>query len=86
MKTLNLKFYEYAALEKDAALLICRTDDPRLPHEIKCSVQVPCIITGDCASLKEKLTLRHIAELWEAAAPFHKRRANTTAAEAGRQH
>ena len=65
MKTLDLKFYEYAALEKDAALLICRADDPRLPRQLRDTVRVPCIITGDLARLKEKLTLLHIAELWE---------------------
>ncbi len=86
MKTLDLKFYEYAALEKDAALFICRTDDPRLPRQLRDTVRVPCIITGDLARFKETLTLLQIAELWEEAAPFHRRRASATAAEVSRQH
>lgn len=74
MKSLELKFYEHAPLPKDAALFICRTDDPRLPEELRGELQVPCIVTGDLDLLNSTLTLLQIAELWEEAAPYHRRR------------
>jgi len=73
MNSLKLKFYEYAALQKGAALFICRADDPRLPQKLRDGVQFPCIITDDLARLMETLTLQRIAELWEEAAPFQRR-------------
>ncbi len=73
MNTLELRFYEHAAVRKGAPLFICRADDPRLSQELRGGVQFPCIITDDLARLMETLTLQRIAELWEEAAPFQRR-------------
>jgi hypothetical protein len=74
MSSLELKFYEHPSLSKDEARFICRTDDPRLPEELKCKVRVPCIVAGDLVRLHGTLTLLRIAELWEEAAPYERRR------------
>lgn len=74
MKSLKLKFYEHASMPVEEAWFICRIDDPRLTNEIRSIIQVPCIVTGDLNLLKQTLTFLRIAELWEEAAPFQRRR------------
>ena len=74
MDSLELKFYEHASVPADAAWFICRDDDPRLTGELRAVVRFPCIVTGDLLLLKQTLTLLRIAELWEEAAPYHRRR------------
>ena len=74
MDSLELKFYEHASMPAGAAWFICREDDPRLTDELRAVVRFPCIVARDLALLKQTLTLLRIAELWEAAAPYHRRR------------
>lgn len=74
MESLKLKFYEHASMPAGAAWFICREDDPRLTDELREKVRVPCIVAGDLTLLKQTLTLLRIAELWEEAAPYQKRR------------
>jgi hypothetical protein len=74
MDSLELKFYEHASLPAGAAWFICREDDPRLTEELRAAVRFPCIVARDLALLKQTLTLLRIAELWEEAAPYHRRR------------
>ena len=74
MDSLELKFYEHASVPAGAAWLICRNDDPRLTDVLRAEVRFPCIVTGDLPLLKQTLTLLRIAELWEEAAPYHRRR------------
>ena len=57
-----------------AAWFICREDDPRLTDELRAVLRFPCIVTDDLTQLKQTLTLLRIAELWEEAAPYHRRR------------
>ncbi len=79
MESLELKFFESPALPKGEALFVCRTDDPRLPAGLKDEIRVPCIVAGALALIEGTLTLLRIAELWEEAAPYHRRpRAGTT--------
>jgi len=74
MESLKLKFYEHGSMPAEGAWFICRKDDPRLTQELKGSIEVPCIVTGDLTLLKQTLTLLRIAELWEEAAPFQRHR------------
>ena len=74
MDSLELKFYEHASVPAGAAWFICRGDDPRLTDELRAAVRFPCIVTGDLGLLKQTLTLLRVAELWEEAAPYHRRR------------
>jgi hypothetical protein len=73
MDSLELKFYEHASVPAGAAWFICRDDDPRLTGELRAVAQFPCIVTDDLLLLKQTLTLLRIAELWEEAAPYHRR-------------
>ena len=74
MDSLELKFYEHASVPAGAAWFICRDDDPRLTDGLRAVARFPCIVTGDLPLLKQTLTLLRIAELWEEAAPYHRRR------------
>jgi hypothetical protein len=74
MESLELKFYEHASVPPGAAWFICREDDPRLTDELRAEVRFPCIVAGDLTVLRQTLTLLRIAELWEEAAPYHRRR------------
>jgi len=74
MDSLELKFYEHASMPAGAAWFICREDDPRLTDELRAVVRFPCIVARDLTRLKQTLTLLRIAELWEEAAPYHRRR------------
>ena len=74
MESLELKFYEHASVPAGAAWLICREDDPRLTDELRAVLRFPCIVTDDLTLLRQTLTLLRIAELWEEAAPYHRRR------------
>ena len=74
MESLELKFYEHASVPAGAAWFICREDDPRLTGELRAVLRYPCIVAGDMTQLKQTLTLLRIAEMWEEAAPYHRRR------------
>ena len=74
MDSLELKFYEHASVPAGAAWFICRDDDPRLTDELRAVLRFPCIVTDDLTLLRQTLTLLRIAELWEEAAPYHRRR------------
>lgn len=74
MESLELKFFESAALQEEEALFICRTDDPRLPAGLRDKIQVPCVVAGGRALRDGTLTLLRIAELWDEAAPYWGRR------------
>lgn len=72
-QALELRFFISASMAKDAALFVCRADDPRLPAELRGRIEVPCIVAGDLGRLNETLTLLRIAELWEESAPYRRR-------------
>jgi hypothetical protein len=74
MDSLELKFYEHASVPAGAAWFICREDDPRLTDGLRAVVRFPCIVARDLTLLKQSLTLLRVAELWEEAAPYHRRR------------
>ena len=74
MDSLELKFYEHAPMPVGAAWFICREDDPRLTDELRAVLRFPCLVTDDLTLLRQTLTLLRIAELWEEAAPYHRRR------------
>ena len=74
MDSLELKFYEHSSVPDGAAWFLCRDDDPRLTDELRAVVRFPCIVARDMTLLKQSLTLLRITELWEEAAPYHRRR------------
>src|SRR3712207_5243011 len=69
---MELKFYEHPSLPEGAAMFICRKDDSRISDELRETITVPCVVARDLARLEQSLTLLHIAELWEEAAPYQR--------------
>jgi glutaredoxin 2 len=65
MSFLELRVYEHPSIPADEAWLVRRADAEEVPPEMRGSIIVPCLITGDATLLEEHLTLLHLAEAFE---------------------
>ena len=57
MNLSNLNIIEHADLAEDEAWIIFRRDSPQVPEELRDTLPLPCILTGDMAQTKRVLKL-----------------------------
>ena len=66
MRFINIRVYEHDAVPAGEAWLVRQADSGEVPNELRDRISVPCILTRDAARLGRDLTLRQIAEAYEA--------------------
>ncbi len=57
MKLSNLNIIEHSSLGKDEAWIITKADAPQVPQELRGTLPIPCVLTGDMVQAKHMLTL-----------------------------
>ncbi len=57
MQPFGLQVIESSELAPDEAWIIFKADAPQVPQELRGSVPVPCILTGDVEQAKRTLKL-----------------------------
>ncbi len=59
MKLFGMTIIEHPDLAMDEAWIIFKKDAPQVPQDLRDTLPVPCILTGDVAQAKHLLTLLH---------------------------
>ena len=57
MKVSHINIIEHPSMPRNEAQIICDPDSSQLPPDLRDSVSVPCIVTGDLSLTKSMLTL-----------------------------
>jgi hypothetical protein len=65
MKILGLEVHEHKAIPRDEAWVVRQNDDERVPRDIRGTVSVPCILTGNKYLLEKTVSLLCMVEMWE---------------------
>ncbi len=75
MGIFGMDIIEHPSLGKDEAWIITKADAPQVPQELRGTLPIPCILTGDMAQAKNMLTLLQAiaAPPTKAAAVEHRR-------------
>ncbi len=57
MELSNIQIVETGDLAADEAWIICNRDSPQIPHGLKNTLPLPCILTGDAERAQHTLNL-----------------------------
>lgn len=55
MNIFGMDIIEHPSLEEDEAWIIFHSDSPQVPAELRATLRVPCILTGDQRQTKQIL-------------------------------
>jgi hypothetical protein len=57
MNIFGIEIIEHSSLEVDEAWIIFKKDSPQVPQDLRDTLPIPCILTGDMTQTKRMLTL-----------------------------